>query len=576
MPCLIAAPASGSGKTLLSLLLAALARSRGLALQPFKVGPDYLDPQLLSRVSGLSCRNLDPLLCGEQWVRQCFHWHGSRAPLTLVEGVMGLFDGLGPSSRGSSAAVAAQLDLPVVLVVEASRQAGSLAALVRGFRDHGPPPVRLAGVVLNRVGSERHRALLREALASIAMPLLGVLPSDQSLELPSRHLGLLPPGELSDLAERQRRWAHLAERHLDLDALWPLLQSPSPLLGAQDPIHWCLAQAQSSPGQVFTAESASELAFSQKPGSPWVSSPQAPKPPTSSQLGVPGPLAPPGPLASPGIGIEPGEGMASELGRGSSPQPLPIAVASDAAFHFRYPEATEMLQALGLEPLPWSPLADDPLPAGCRAVLLPGGYPELHAAQLAASGRSLQALRTAARQGLPIAAECGGLLLLGRELLDPDGVSHAMAGLLPFSAARGALSLGYRQATACRDGLLVRRGETLWAHEFHRWQLLPAVNRGPISSTSPKNSFDIAPELPNEPLNRANLWQVEGWGVPASCEGWTTTTVHATWLHLHWAGCPEIPLRLAAASARAVPLPWNAASCPPPTPAPAAPVSAGG
>ncbi len=576
MPCLIAAPASGSGKTLLSLLLAALARSRGLALQPFKVGPDYLDPQLLSRVSGLSCRNLDPLLCGEQWLRQCFHWHGSRAPLTLVEGVMGLFDGLGPSSRGSSAAVAAQLDLPVVLVVEASRQAGSLAALVRGFRDHGPPPVRLAGVVLNRVGSERHRALLREALASISMPLLGVLPSDQSLELPSRHLGLLPPGELSDLAERQRRWVHLAERHLDLDALWPLLQSPSPLLGAEDPIHWCLAQAQSSPGQVFTPESAGELALSQKPGSPRASSPPAPSPQACSQLGVPGPLAPPGPLASPGIGIEPGKGMAPGLRLGPSRQPLPIAVASDAAFHFRYPEATEMLQALGLEPLPWSPLADEPLPAGCRAVLLPGGYPELHAAQLAASGRSLQALRTAARQGLPIAAECGGLLLLGRELLDPDGVSHAMAGLLPFSAARGALSLGYRQATACRDGLLVRRGETLWAHEFHRWQLLPAVNRGPISSTGPKNSFDIAQELPNEPLNRANLWQVEGWGVPASCEGWTTTTVHATWLHLHWAGCPEIPLRLAAASARAVPLPRNAASCPPPTPAPASPVSAGG
>ena len=268
--------------------------------------------------------------------------------------------------------------------------------------------------------------------------------------------------------------------------------------------------------------------------------------------------------------------MAPGLRLGLSPQPLPIAVASDAAFHFRYPEATELLQALGLEPLPWSPLADDPLPAGCRGVLLPGGYPELHAAQLAASGRSLQALRTAANQGLPIAAECGGLLLLGRELLDPDGVPHAMAGLLPFGAARGALSLGYRQATACRDGLLVRRGETLWAHEFHRWQLLPAGSRGPISSSATKNSFDIALELPNQPVNRANLWQVEGWGVPPSREGWTTTTLHATWLHLHWAGCPEIPLRLAAASARAVPLPWNAASCPPPTPAPASPVSAGG
>ena len=565
MPCLIAAPASGSGKTLLSLLLAALARSRGLALQPFKVGPDYLDPQLLSRVSGLSCRNLDPLLCGEQWLRQCFHWHGSRAPLTLVEGVMGLFDGLGPSSRGSSAAVAAQLDLPVVLVVEASRQAGSLAALVRGFRDHGPPPVRLAGVVLNRVGSERHRALLREALASISMPLLGVLPSDQSLELPSRHLGLLPPGELSDLAERQRRWAHLAERHLDLDALWPLLRSPSPLVGAQDPIHWCLAQAQSSPGL--------GLSFSPTVSNGEVANGEFASGDVASGEAA-SPLAMPSPLGVPGLAA--GPGMRPGAGRASSPKPLPIAVASDAAFHFRYPEATELLQALGLEPLPWSPLADDPLPAGCRAVLLPGGYPELHAAQLAASGRSLRALRTAANQGLPIAAECGGLLLLGRELLDPDGIPHAMAGLLPFSAARGALSLGYRQATACRDGLLVRRGETLWAHEFHRWQLLPAASRGPISSTGPKNSFDIAPELPNEPGSRANLWQVEGWGVPPACEGWTTTTLHATWLHLHWAGCPEIPLRLAAASARAVPLPWNAASCPPPTPAPASPVSAGG
>ena len=172
MACLIAAPSSGSGKTLLSLCLAAWARRQGLQLQPFKVGPDYLDPQLLSQVSGRLCRNLDPLLCGPEWVERSFHWHGSRADLALVEGVMGLFDGRGPSSEGSSAAVAAQLGLPVVLVVEASRQAGSVAALVRGFRDHGPPPVRLAGVVLNRVGSERHHALLADALLAIEVPLL--------------------------------------------------------------------------------------------------------------------------------------------------------------------------------------------------------------------------------------------------------------------------------------------------------------------------------------------------------------------------------------------------------------------
>ena len=182
--CVIAAPCSGSGKTLLSLALAAVARQRGETFQPFKVGPDYLDPQLLGAVAERPCRNLDPLLCGEEWVARCYRWHGRRAERVLVEGVMGLFDGRGPSSEGSTAAVAHQLGLPVVLVVEASRQAGSLAALVRGFRDHGPPSVRLAGVVLNRVGSERHRALLSEALAAIEVPLLGVLPHHPSLALP--------------------------------------------------------------------------------------------------------------------------------------------------------------------------------------------------------------------------------------------------------------------------------------------------------------------------------------------------------------------------------------------------------
>lgn len=507
MPCLIAAPSSGSGKTLLSLSLTALARARGLRLQPFKVGPDYLDPQLLSRVSGLPCRNLDPLLCGEAWVERCFHWHGARADLALVEGVMGLFDGLGSSSRGSSAAVAIQLGLPVVLVVEASRQAGSLAALVRGFRDHDPR-LQLAGVVLNRVGSARHHLLLSEALASIAVPLLGVLPSEPALELPSRHLGLLPPHELEDLESRQAQWAALAAQHLDLERLWPLLQPPAPPVDPVDPIGWCLHQVP----QTATASTASTTR-----------SPQA-----------------------------------------TASEPLPIAVASDAAFHFRYPEAGELLEALGLQPVPWSPLADEALPPGSRAVLLPGGYPELHAAQLAGSQQSLNALRAAARHGLPIVAECGGLLLLGRSLNDPFGVPHAMAGVLPFTASRGALSLGYRQATAPADGLLVRRGERIWAHEFHRWQLhaLPQ-EQSPESHGAPAVG------------KREQLWQVEGWGVASRIEGWTTPNVHASWLHLHWAGCPAIPSRLAAACARAAPLPASAASCSPANPAPRPPVSAG-
>ena len=491
MACLIAAPTSGSGKTLLTLMLIALARRRGHSIQPFKVGPDYLDPQLLTRLAARPCRNLDTLLCGEDWVRRCFSWHGGRAELALVEGVMGLFDGRGPTAEGSSAAVAALLDLPVVLVVEASRQAGSLAALVRGFRDHGPPPVRLAGVVLNKVNSPRHHALLAEALAAIGVPLLGVLPQDAALDLPSRHLGLLPAAELPDLSQRADRWAALAEQHLDLERLWPLLAAPVAAAGAQNPIEALL------------------------------------------QAG--------GETAAPRV------------------QPLPVAIASDAAFHFRYPEATELLQALGAEPRPWSPLADEPLPAGTRAVVLPGGYPELHAGALAAARRSLDTLRGAARAGLPLVAECGGLLLLGERLADPDGRWHAMAGLLPFVAARGELSLGYRQASCRRDGLLTRSGERWSGHEFHRWQLQPTA------------AASAAPAV----ADSAGLWQLEGWGSTSREEGWTAPNVHASWLHLHWAGCPVIPRRLLAAAANAAPLPPAAVSCSPANPSPSFSRSAG-
>ena len=455
MACLIAAPSSGSGKTLLSLALTALARRRGQSIQLFKVGPDYLDPQLHSAASGQPCRNLDPLLCGEAWVQHSFQRHGSRSQLALVEGVMGLFDGRGPSSEGSSAHVAALLQLPLVLVVEASRQAGSLAALVRGFRDH-QPQLRFAGVVLNGVGSERHHALLQESLASIAMPLLGALPRHSSLELPSRHLGLLPAHELTDLEQRLGAWADLAEQHLDLGALWPLLAAPP---AAAD----------------------------------------APEPPTP---------APAGP-------------------------PVTLAIASDAAFHFRYPEASELLAQQGAELHSWSPLADEPLPPGCRGLVLPGGYPELHAAQLGQSRRSLAALRRAHGAGLPIYAECGGLLLLGQGLADGEGRAHPMAGILPFTARRGALSLGYRTAQPAADGLVVRLGETLCGHEFHRWQL----------------AIDAPLAQPQ------GLWQLEGWGSPRRPEGWSTAHLHASWLHLHWGGCPQLPQRLVAAARRTAPLP---------------------
>ena len=210
-----------------------------------------------------------------------------------------------------------------------------------------------------------------------------------------------------------------------------------------------------------------------------------------------------------------------------------MAVASDAAFHFRYTETEELLQHLGMPVLPWSPLADEPLPQNARGLIIPGGFPEQHAAQLSSCRRSLHQLATWAEQR-PIYAECGGMLLLGESLTDLEGRQHAMAGLLPFQARRGQLQVGYRQLTPQQDGLLVRRGEPLRGHEFHRWML--QNRRGPRVPTA--------------------LWDIEGWRRDREPEGWGTRMIHASWVHLHWASSSTICSR------------WRAALEAAPTPSP--------
>ena len=457
MACVIAAPSSGSGKTLVSLLLAAWARCRKLNLQPFKVGPDYLDPQLLSTAAGRPCRNLDPVLCGPGWVKRSFHGFGGAADLALVEGVMGLFDGLGVSEEGSTAAVAALLNLPVVLVVDGSGQAASLAALVKGFRDHDPN-IHLAGVVLNRVSSPRHRELLTEVLEGIGIKLLGCLPRHAQLELPSRHLGLAPAHELADQEPHLNAWCALAEAHLDLESFRPLLRAPA---AAADPIQGILPESQRNERN------------------------------------------------------------------GARQRPLPVAVAEDEAFHFRYPETRELLEAMGMPVVAWRPLDNEAIPSEARGLMLPGGFPEQHASRLSQCSRSLESIRNWYGQR-PIYAECGGMLLLGRSLTDLQGEPHSMAGVLPFEASKGNLQVGYRKMSSTADGLVVRQGDHLSGHEFHRWQL----NR----------EFPVQ----EQPTLQA-LWQVDGWRTRPREEGWGNQTIHASWAHLHWASCSTICCRWRAA-----------------------------
>ncbi len=408
---LISAPQSGSGKTTASLgIMAALVR-RGYAVAPFKCGPDFIDPGYHRAVTGSPSINLDGWMCCEEFVRETFlsRLAGQVKPVAVIEGAMGLFDGLGASSRdGSSAQIAAITGAPVVLVVNARGMAASAAALVSGF-SRFDPQVRLAGVIFNNVGSDTHAALLREALASHCpeMVCFGCILRDESLVIPSRHLGLvtaednpLPPEFIGQLAD-------MAERCLDLERLAGLKIPPGPPF---------VKGGESAPAEeVATAP----------------------------------------PFAKGGAG-------------GISP--VRIAVARDRAFCFMYEDNLRLLQEAGAELVFFSPLDHNALPAGIQGIYLPGGYPELFAEQLADNAPMKNAIRDAVAADMPVYAECGGLIYL-TEGIDASGSQTAadFVGVFPVRCRMlpRRKALGYRQAELTADTVIGSRGSLLRGHEFH-------------------------------------------------------------------------------------------------------------
>lgn len=373
---ILSAPASGSGKTMVTLgLLRALTR-RGTPMRGAKSGPDYIDPRFHAAACGRPCRNLDA-------------WAMTPARLTalaagdetlLIEGAMGLFDGAPPEGRGATADLARLLGLPVVLVIDAASMAQSVAPLVAGFARQDPR-VDIGAVILNRVGSPRHARMLRDALAPLPIPVIGAIPRSPGLSHPSRHLGLVQAAEHSDLAAFLDAAADLVAETVDLDALQELAEP----LPAARPTHRITPPAQT------------------------------------------------------------------------------IALAEDDAFAFAYPHILEDWRARGAEIRPFSPLADQPVPQA-GLIVLPGGYPELHAGRLAAAETFMSSLRNASEHHI-IYGECGGYMTLGKTLTDAEGTCHRMAGLLPHqtSFATRRLSLGYRRVEATTGPF-----QGPWtAHEFH-------------------------------------------------------------------------------------------------------------
>ena len=391
---LISAPNSGAGKTTVMLGLLRALRDRGLQVQPFKSGPDYIDPAFHYAAAGRPSYNLDSWSMSET-LMDAIIGKADGADIILAEGSMGLFDGVakaGAFGHGSSAETAHHFQWPVVLVLDVGGQAQSAAATALGFKSY-LENLPFAGVILNRVASPRHERLTRLGMEKAGITVLGALPRRGDLALPERHLGLIQAVEHPDLDAAIADYATFLADNVDLDRLLEL--------------------AQSTPKDYATSL----------------------------------PLPPP-----------PGQ---------------KIALARDEAFSFTYPHLLSHWQDSGAELCFFSPLANQIPDKNADVIWLPGGYPELHAGPLAAATNCFAAIRKHAEQKA-VHGECGGYMTLGECLIDKDGVSHQMLGLLGLvtSYERRKFHLGYRAATTITDTSLFKVDTTWRGHEFHYSQIL--------------------------------------------------------------------------------------------------------
>lgn len=400
---LVSAIASGQGKTTVTAALARRLRRDGRRVRVFKTGPDFLDPMLLAHASGAPVHTLDLWMVGVEESRRRLADAARDADVILVEGVMGLYDG-----TPSSADLARAVGLPVLVVVDASAMAQTVGAVVRGLRDYGPTAV--LGVVANRVASAGHAAMVADSLRDV--PLVATLPR-QPASLPERHLGLVQADEVAGLDALLDGLADALTLTNEVDA-WPAVA-----FGNED------VRAAASPGA--DGESAADDVTSAPPAT------------TSSVAGT----------------------DRRATGSHTPLQGKTIAIARDAAFAFLYPANVDCLRALGADLVYFSPLADDAVPAHADAIYLPGGYPELHAEALSTAHAWQGSIRAASDAGLPILAECGGMMALAETLIDAQGAAWPMAGVLP-----GTVSMQPRLAGLGMQSLATPHG-TLRGHTFH-------------------------------------------------------------------------------------------------------------
>lgn len=404
---LFAAASSGCGKTTITCGALRAWQRKGLKIKAWKCGPDYIDPMFHKQVLGIPGGNLDSFFLSKEALKAQYQQKNVGFDLAVMEGVMGYYDGLGGiSTQASTYEVAQAVDVPVILILDGKRASLSLAAMLRGFLQYQKDS-HIVGVILNRT-SPMIGARLKPVLEAEGVKYLGCVPVSKEIQFDSRHLGLVMPEEVPQIQKQLDEIADLLEESVDLDGILEL--------------------ARSYAEKVENNEDAG-LAKCQ----------------TSMET--------------------PAAGLFTE-----SRNPLRIAVARDEAFCFYYQENMEILESLGVELIPFSPIHDQELPAKVSGVILGGGYPENYAKALSENTSMLASIRQAWENKMPFLAECGGFLYLHRELEGSDGIFYPLAGVIPDKAWKTNRlgRFGYITLTPDHpDTCLIRK---IKGHEFHYWE----------------------------------------------------------------------------------------------------------
>lgn len=416
----IAGTHSGVGKTTIATGLMAALKNRGCPIQGYKVGPDYIDPSYHTAATGRPSRNLDRWLLGDKL--PAVFTQTATDQWAVIEGVMGLFDGMsGTAGFGSTADVAKLIQAPVILIVDAYSMSRSVAALVHGFNSFDPE-VTINGVILNRVKSSGQEQILRDALSELQIPVLGVLPKEVSLRLPERHLGLIPVGESGLLDGYIETLSQLITKHIDLDQIERIM-----LDAPRFDVPMTL-KTKTEKRTEATTKKINETCNSL---------------PTIKNM--------------------------NDLNSDEPNKPFRLGLALDEAFLFYYQDALDLAERLNFMIVPFSPLHDCELPPNLDGIFLGGGFPELHLTSLSENVSFLNSLRAYAASGKPIYAECGGYMYLGKSITDFEGREVPLAGIIPLRAEMTTKlqGIGYRTGVFQEDNFLGPRGTSVQGHEFH-------------------------------------------------------------------------------------------------------------